>query len=212
MRRKAKRDLMALAGVAVVLVAVVFANLTFQRQGLWEHYENLRLEAEKERKSKGYNLLDWELLQMTTGSVRKGATYNEVLLAKDSDPINLMGYMQPLNEFRNMSEFMMLPVPIECYFCKRPPMRDMVLIHLEEGQTAQLVKDPMLVNGTLTLNKEPGSKFFYTVDDANIGPGKEGSTPERRDIPTEHMQPKHTPTEEKQLMPGREAPKAITLD
>ena len=212
MRRKAKRDLIAIAGVALALTAVVFANLSFQRGNLWEKYENLRLEAEKDRKSKGYNLLDWQLLQKTKGSVRKGATYDELLLAKDLDPINLMGYMQPLNEFRNMSEFMMLPVPIECYFCKRPPMRDMVLVHLNEGATAQLVKDPMLVNGTLTLNKEPGSKFFYTVDEAHIGPGKEDVEPEQRYLDTKHMQPKHTPTDEKQLLQGQEPPKGKMLE
>lgn len=214
MRRKAKRDLIMIFGVAVVLSVVVFANATFQRNDLWTFYEDKRIEAELERSTgpDRISILPWELLQRTKGTVRKGATYHEELHAKGGQTIHIMGYMQPLNEFREMSEFMMLPVPIECYFCRRPPLRDIVLVHLRDGEEkARLVKEPMLVRGVLALNKEPGSQFFYTIDDATIESGKKGAAPTNRYLSTEHMIPDHEPAET-ELLSGQEPPSAVVFE
>ncbi len=205
MRRRVKRELTALAGVAVVLGAVVFFNYNLQRGELWEKFEKMRIAAERSRTNLGLELLPWKLLMETRGSLRSGGIFAEDLVARDGEHIDIIGFIVPLNQFRKMTEFILLPVPIECYFCRMPPARDVLYVKMAEGETVDYVwQEPILVNGNIKLQQGPDQKFFYVIENAKYGPGQAGGDLTRKDIPAEHMQPEHDKVET--LDPGYEPP------
>ena len=211
MRRRAKRDLTALLGVVLVLAVVVFLNSYGQRAKLATKMEAWRIQVEEKRRSLGLELLNWNWVVATKGSARSGATFDPRLEDYDGKKIDIAGFMTPIGRFRDMKEFVLLPVPIECYFCERPPLRHKVLIHMAEGETTNLYKDPMLINGVLKLQRGAGVKMFYVIDDARLGPGDPEKEPDIRIMDPEHLAgaTKHAQTE---LQEGTAPPSGEDLD
>lgn len=201
MRTRTKRELAVFVGIAVLLAVVVLANSAFQRGDLADRMDKYRKQIEASRKSEGLELLQWPLLRKTTGNMRRGPTFDERLIAMDKTRVDLVGFMVPIDQFRNMTEFILLPVPIECYFCQAPPMRDVVVVQMAAGETTNLFREPVLVNGVLTLNHGPGTKFFYVVNDAKMGPGKKGGTLTQKDVAPQHMMHGQEQPEEELLAP-----------
>jgi hypothetical protein len=192
-------------GVAVVLAIVIFINSQGQRLKLAERMVAWRIEVEEKRQSRGLQLLNWDWVRATQGSRSAGPVFDPKLEEWNEKRVDIVGFMTPIGSFRNMKEFILLPMPIECYFCERPPMRDQVLINMAEGETTNLYEDPMIINGVLKLQRGQDVKKFYVIDDARIGPGDPESTgPKVRILDPEHMVPQtHTDTE---LQQGIEPP------
>lgn len=209
MRTRTKRDLTIFVGVLFVISILALLNNFFYRSSLAEKMEKYRQMVEKDRKSKGIEILSWKLLQKTVGNMRTGPTFDEQLLQYDQQRIHIVGFMVPLTQFRKMKEFLLLPLPIECYFCQAPPMRDVIVVQMAEKETTDLFKEPVLINGILNLQKGKGVKFFYIITDARLGPAKEGGTLTRKTVAPEHMM--HIqPAPQEQLLEGVESPTSNT--
>lgn len=198
MRQRTKRDLIAALGVVVVLAAVFLLNDTFDRRLLAQQKDKERRKWETEREKSGMEILRWNHMRDTEGSLRSGPVFTEELKQWDNKQVNVIGFMVPENEFRDIKEFMLLPLPIECYFCKRPPMHDVMHVVMEEGSTTNLWEQPVLINGVLRLHPGPNDKYFYSIDQAALAPAEAGATLERRYIDPEHMLPQHEQQEELQ--------------
>jgi hypothetical protein len=164
MRRRNRRDLFTLIGVVVVLTAIIGVNGYMRREGLRGQYEAMRAAFEKKHLEKGVQLIDWKELHQVKGTRRSGATFPDSLKEKDSHLVNLCGFMSPIDQFKNVTEFMLLPVPMTCYFCDSPPMRDIVMVKL--SKPADMVNEPVLIGGRLELHKGEKELFFYTIKDA----------------------------------------------
>jgi len=205
MRKRVVRDLIAIVGVALVLGVVVFFNTTLNRTDLAQKMDLLRQKVERERKSLGLELLDWSLLRTTQGRMSSGPTFTEELKSKGDQRVDIVGFMVPLDTFRDINEFMLLPLPIECYFCQIPPMRDVMLVQLKEGQSTSIYKEPVLINGTLKLNEGKGVKFFYEIREASMGPGEPEGSLTPRYIKPQHMVPEHE-KDESALLDGYDPP------
>lgn len=205
MRARIKRDLTIFAGVVFFISVIALLNNFFYRSSLAERMEKYRTMVEKDRRSKGIDLLSWKLLQRTKGNMRTGPTFDEELLKYDNTRVHIVGFMVPLNQFRKMKEFLLLPLPIECYFCQAPPMRDVIVVQMAENETTDLYREPVLINGVLNLQKGRGVKFFYIITDARIGPAKEGGSLTRKTVAPQHMM--HIqPAPQEQLLEGIEPP------
>jgi hypothetical protein len=103
--------------------------------------------------------------------------------------------MVPYETFRDVTEFMLLRLPIECYFCGIPPERDVMYIELMDGESEDIYDQPVLIQGDLTLNRGANQQFFYTIDTAVLESGIEGEALKRRTLRPEHLIPKHTAPE-----------------
>lgn len=207
MRSRVKRDLIALAGVILVVATIAFMNYNLNRGQLWEKYENMRMDAERKRGTMGLTLLPWKELMETKGSLRSGAQFTEKVQELDNTHVDLMAFMVPLNQFRDMTEFIVLPVPIECYFCRMPPASDVVYVQMKDGETVDYVyNEPVLINGLMTIHGEAGTKFFYRIEQATLGPGDPSKPLTQKDIPEEHMQAPSQHKKEEDLDPGFEPP------
>lgn len=173
-------------GIVLILAVVVLTAGFFRRSESWEKFEAIRKKAEAAQREQGVALLDWPVLQKTKGTYRSGPTFLSELQSLDGQAVHIIGYQVPNEEFRAMHEFMLLPVPIECYFCESPPMRDVVFVKMKEGTTANLVNEPILINGTLRLHGAPKSDYFYVIEDAAWGKAEEGQRLTPKQVAPEH--------------------------
>jgi hypothetical protein len=187
-RRRTIRDLGTIAGVLVILLVLVSANTYFGLEKRRDRAIKFRKAVEQKQLDQGLELLNWELFQATKGTIRKGATFVDGLVAENKMPVNIVGYMVPINQFRNVDNFMLLPMPLDCYFCESPPMRDIIMIKMKPGLTVDLAEEPVLIGGQLHLNEGPNQQFFYTIDYANLGPALTGEILTRKNISEEHRQ------------------------
>ena len=201
MRRRTKRDLVILVSIVAIVAGIVLFKGWGDRNQLADRMATIRKQTEQERKSEGLELLQWPVLQKTTGTIKKGPTFDPKLEALDKQRVDIVGFMVPLEEFREMREFLLLPLPIECYFCQSPPMRDVMIIQMAKGKSTKLFREPVLINGTLTLNRGAGTKFFYTISEADLGPGKKGGELTQKDVAPQHMAPGHQPTNDELVKP-----------
>jgi hypothetical protein len=184
------RDLGTIAGIAVILAGVVGLNIYYRLEGLTQKFDRIRRGAEATRAKSGMDMLDWELLRETKGSLRSGPTFDTQLVARAQDgrTANLMGFMTPIDQFRNVSHFMLLPLPIECYFCQMPPMRDVMLVRLMEGELTNIAPEPVLVTGKLELHDGPKQKFFYSMTNSTIQAGNSGQRLSIKNFSQEHRE------------------------
>jgi hypothetical protein len=187
-RRRTVRDLGTIAGVLVILLVLVSANTYFGLEQRRDKAIKFRKAVEAAKIAEGVDLVNWELFQATKGSIRKGATYVEDLQKIDEMPVNIVGYMVPINQFRSVDNFMLLPMPLDCYFCESPPMRDIIMIQLKPGEVVDLAEEPVLIGGQLHLNEGTNQKFFYTIDYAVLGPALETEILTRKRISEEHRE------------------------
>lgn len=188
MRRRVVRDLGTIAGIVVILAGVVGLNIYYRLGGLQAKFTQIRRSAEVATAKQGVDLLNWELLQKTKGSLRSGPTFDKDLVAraKEGRTANLMGFMTPIDQFRDVSHFMLLPMPIECYFCRMPPMRDVMLVRMAEGEVTQIVEEPVLITGKLNLHEGPKQKFFYSMTNSGMRAGNSGEKLTTKSISPEH--------------------------
>ncbi len=213
MRRRVVRDIGTFIGVIVILGVVVFINGQMQRGTLKDQMEKVRRTAEAKQRGSGVEILSWETLRKTTGTRKTGPSFDQRLIDKRGDAISLIGFMVPLYDFRDIKEFILLPVPIECYFCQAPPMRDVMLVQMAAGKTTDLVKEPVMVSGELTLNEGAGTKFFYVVKDAKRGAAEKGGKLTKKKITQEHVDhaigaKQSEDSLQEPLIQGQEPPKA----
>lgn len=188
MRTRVVRDLGTIAGIVVILAGVVGLNIWYRLDGLKQKYDAIRRAAESERAKQGVELLSWDLLRETKGNLRSGPKFDEKLVqrAKEGRTVNVMGFMTPIDQFKDVSHFMLLPLPIECYFCQMPPMRDVMLVRLEEGQVTDIFDEPVMVTGELNLHEGPRQKFFYSVTGANLQSGTKGTKLTKKSFSERH--------------------------
>jgi hypothetical protein len=198
-RTRVVRDLVTISGIAVILGGMVFTNNYFGRMGLIDKFENMRKRSEELRKKQGLDVLNWDWMRSTKGSLSKGPRFVEELIHQDGTLVNLVGFIFPIEDFREMTEFMLLPLPIQCYFCEAPPARDIFLVQMEEGKTTDAFEEPVLTTGQLRLFKEPKSKFFYAIAQADVTVGTKGSELTKKNIPIQHKMHMEPMPEEKLL-------------
>jgi len=195
-RRSTKRTIGLLTMIVLMLFMAVGLNYNFSRTDLAKKMDAKRREVEALRQQGGLEILGWDVIRKTTGWLATGATFPPELEALDGKNVNLVGFMQPLDQFHKMTEFLLLPLPIECYFCSIPPAKDVMLVTLEPGKTMDLMEDPMFLAGDIKLQRGASVKFFYTLENASIEVGdpnkKRG---DRRTLEEEHAAP-HQPAPE----------------
>ena len=156
------------AGVVIILIVIVVVNYGSNVAKLASKFEAIRKAVEEKQSSHGVDFLSWKLMRATTGSLRSGGQFVPDLVAKDGQQVNIIGFMVPFEQFNHMTEFLVLPLPIQCYFCQILPARDVMFVKMKEGTDTKLYDNVMLLSGTLRLHKEAGTKFYYSLEDTSV--------------------------------------------
>ena len=179
MRRRAKRDLLTLTGVVLVLTAIFTVNLYMRKEGLRGKFEARRAAFEQKHREQGVQLIDWKELHEVKGTRRSGATFPDSLKEKDGHLVNLCGFMSPIDQFKNVTEFMLLPVPMTCYFCDSPPMRD--IVHVKLSKPADMVNEPVLIGRPPRTAPQGEGTLFLHHQGRQVERGRQGRGPEQED-------------------------------
>lgn len=203
MKKRTKRDIGIFLGVIGLIGTVAFVNGQLSRGSLTTQFEDLRESIEERRITEDTNLLRWNHLRKTKGTLRKGGRFGESLYDYHQKHVNIVGFMVPQEQFRDVTEFLLLPIPLECYFCAMPPSRDVLLVQLAKGETAQIYMEPIVVNGIFEIHEGPGQKFFYSLEDARIGAAEDGGDLTKKRLKIQHMLPNHEPDPDLLLDPRR---------
>lgn len=207
MRRRAKRDLAILAGIVIVIGVAFFANYMLNLGKNVTFFTKMREEAEKQRLARGYELLSWKTVTATEWTRGGGPTFTDELKARNDQPVDIVGFMVPIDRYRDMTDFLLLPLPIECYFCEMPPREHVVLVQMAEGKKTNRFKEPVLINGRLKLQEGGKAKFFYIIENADLASAKEGGKLTEERINLEHFTPDHMQEKvQPVLQPGYEPP------
>ena len=164
MRRRARRDLITLVGVVFIALGIVVTNAYMRLDTLKEAAVKVRKQYEAKYRKEGHTLIDWDDMHKTKGSLKTGARFSEEILQLDNGLINIVGFMSPIDQFSNVTEFMLLPMPTTCYFCDSPPARDVIEVKLQKP--SKMVDEPVIIGGRLKLNAEPKPLFFTSIVDA----------------------------------------------
>lgn len=117
---------------------------------------------------KGVNLLPWSVLTETTVDQKYRPTFPRYLKDLNGKKVLLSGYLQPLGEDADLSDFMLVEYPIGCWYCEQPELTGILHVELPEGKTYRYTRDQIHVRGTLILNATDPENFLYKIRDAEV--------------------------------------------
>jgi hypothetical protein len=115
-------------------------------------------------------LLDWDVLAATSAGGKFPPKYPANLEPADGQEVVLNGYMCPLDEAGEMNTFLLLEIPVGCFYCLAPAPTSLVLVELAGGRREPLHYDLMKVVGRWRLNRDNPEDFLYSIHDARIAP------------------------------------------
>ncbi|MFO7974372.1 MAG: hypothetical protein R6V12_07050 [Candidatus Hydrogenedentota bacterium] len=70
-------------------------------------------------------------------------------------------------KFQGVTEFILTPLPLECYWKKVPPLNQ--AIYVRTAKPIELTKGTAIAaTGTFDLREQDGPKFFYVLEDAEL--------------------------------------------
>lgn len=105
----------------------------------------------------------------------------------DGRLVEIVAFMAPFESLEDMSECLMLPAYVGCFFCAPPSFTQVVFVRQkDDGRPKKpFIEAPSLVTGTLRLLK-PGSRdpahemeMIYVIDHATVVPNDGSNAPTR---------------------------------
>jgi hypothetical protein len=116
----------------------------------------------------GRTILNWDLLASTRFDDRSMPHFTPKLAGIDGKSVTLTGYMAPLDDVGAIRNFMLLEIPVGCFYCLVPDPAGIVLVELKTGSATNLRFEPVKVSGRLRLNADDPEDFLYILSDAEI--------------------------------------------
>ncbi len=86
----------------------------------------------------------------------------------DGRQVELVGFMQPLDEDPALSAFLLVEYPIGCWFCEMPDVTGIVMVALGDGQTTPPGRNLVKIVGRLKLNATEPESFLYTIANGRV--------------------------------------------
>jgi hypothetical protein len=87
----------------------------------------------------------------------------------DGKTVSLSGFMQPIGDRFEVSEFFLIEYPVGCWFCETPPPTGLMFIELPAGKSLTIKRGMVKVEGKLKLNATDPEDFLFSLKDARVG-------------------------------------------
>ena len=120
----------------------------------------------------GVNVLPWRVLGDTTVGRPFKVAFPKYLTELDGKQVTLSGFMQPLGDDLDASSFLLIQYPVGCWYCEMPEINGIVLVELPPDKTFHLTRDPLTVEGKLSLNATDPENFLFTIGKAKVSKKK----------------------------------------
>jgi hypothetical protein len=92
----------------------------------------------------------------------KGGTLPADVVALSGHTLKTTGYMIPLDEVTNITQFALVPSLTGCCFGQPPGIQHVILVRVPKNQALKSTNDPVLVSGTLIVKEK--REDGYTTD------------------------------------------------
>lgn len=120
-------------------------------------------------RKQGVNVLPWGLLLETSLDGQYRPSFPAPLKELDGLQVELVGYMQPIGDELETGLFLLVEMPVGCWYCELPTVTGIVCVELKPDRTVQLCRTPLKITGRLKLNGTDPEDFFFTLTDAEAG-------------------------------------------
>lgn len=94
------------------------------------------------------------------------------LQALNGEKIDIAGYMIPLNEAKDVTEFMLIQYPFfGCCYSMPPEPNETVLVRLPKGKATEFINEPIRVTGIFKIDDTVTDGFvvsLYKIDGASV--------------------------------------------
>ncbi len=169
MRNRFKKVVSIIVGAVVFLLIIAGMNYEMTRRRHVATFLTGRRALEKSYLEAGMTLIPWDKLNKTEGSREQGVLkYPDKLAEFEGERVYMVGFEVPLTA--ELNEILLLALPQNCYLGSSPPISHVVEVNMAPGPKHEYTADQgLLVNGILTLHRERGSGFFYSLEEAKTG-------------------------------------------
>jgi hypothetical protein len=116
----------------------------------------------------GVNALPWSVLGDTTVGREFQVSFPKYLRELDGKQVTLTGFMQPLGDDLETATFMLIQYPVGCWYCEMPEITGIVCVDLPANKSVRLTREPLKVEGKLTLNATDPENFLFTISKAKV--------------------------------------------
>ena len=117
----------------------------------------------------GPNPLPWAVLAETSFDAKYHPKFADYLKKLDGKTVSLTGFMQPIGDQFEVSEFMLIEYPVGCWFCESPPPTGLIFVELPAGKTLLIKRGMVKIEGQLKLNATDPEDFLFSLKDAKVG-------------------------------------------
>ena len=94
-----------------------------------------------------------------------GGNIPKDVLALSGCKIRTKGYMIPLDQAENISEFALVPSLFACCFGQPPQVQHTIVVHLPPGKAVSYFPDELQVEGVLTVQEKRDEGYIVSIFD-----------------------------------------------
>lgn len=117
----------------------------------------------------GVNAIPWGLFLETSVDRHFRPSFPKYLQELNGCLVTLTGFMHPVSDDLEVTEFLLVELPIGCWYCEMPELTGIVLVELQAGKSVPLTRKALEVTGRLKLNASDPENFFFTLEQAVAG-------------------------------------------
>lgn len=117
----------------------------------------------------GTTTLPWIVLGETTIGRRFPPEYLPYLEKLDGRHVQVIGFMRPAGlASPTVQAFLLTETPVGCWFCESPDPTGILAVELAPGETTEIARHAVKVEGILRLNRTDPESYLYELTEARI--------------------------------------------
>ena len=107
--------------------------------------------------------LQFELLKSWTYIERQNTPIPNSIRKLDGQTVEMVGYMMPLSEVKNVTQFVLVPFLWGCCYGQPPAVNHIMVVNMPEGQTSNFYNDQVRVRGTFHVGETRQNGYLVSL-------------------------------------------------
>ena len=112
------------------------------------------------------NAVPWGVFLQTTVDRRYRPTFTKYLEELEGCKVSLTGFMHPVTDDLEAAVFLIVEMPVGCWYCEMPEVTGIVLVEMAGDKSVPLTRNVLQVTGRLRLNRTDPEDFFFIIEQA----------------------------------------------
>ncbi|HEY7117112.1 MAG TPA: DUF3299 domain-containing protein, partial [Tepidisphaeraceae bacterium] len=98
----------------------------------------------------------------------KGGNIPKDVLALSGATIKLHGFMIPIDQAENISQFALVPSLFACCFGQPPQIQHQIVVHTPKGKAVSYYPDEIVCEGTLKVEEKKDDGYIISVFEMDV--------------------------------------------